>query len=101
MVGWPGSRADNGLGWMDGRLSLINAYTNPISSLLAAASHLRNQVIYSFFSTVSNLVLSIYLVQIWGVVGVIAATVISYAAFVCLPCLIDAELLLKRLRHAV
>lgn len=88
------------ISWMAG-WSMINAYTNPIACLLAAASHLRMQLIYSFFATVSNLLLSIYLVGIWGVAGVIAATVISYAVFVCVPMLIDVEFLLKRLRHAV
>lgn len=88
------------IGWM-ASWSMINALTNPVACLLAAASHLRWQLIYSFFATVSNLALSIYLVDTWGVTGVIAATVISYAAFVCLPILIDAELLLKKLRHAV
>ena len=88
------------IAWMAG-WSMINAYTNPIACLLAAASHLRVQLIYSFLSTVSNLALSIYLVGSWGVVGVIAATVISYAVFVCVPVLIDVEFLLKRLRYAV
>ena len=88
------------IGWM-AAWSMINAYTNPIACLLAAASHLRNQLIYSSLATVSNLVLSIMLIKTWGVVGVIAATVISYGVFVCIPVLIDGELLLKRLRHAV
>lgn len=81
--------------------SMINSYTNPMACLLAAASHLRNQIIYSGFATVSNLVLSIYLVQTWGVEGVIAATVISYAVFVCVPVVFDVERLLVRLEHAV
>lgn len=88
------------IGWMAG-WSMINAYTNPIACLLASASHLRNQLIYSFFAMISNIALSIYLVGIWGVSGVIAATVISYAVFICVPVLIDAELLLKRLQHEV
>lgn len=88
------------IGWM-AAWSLINAFTNPIACLLASASHLRAQIIYSAFSTVCNLVLSIVLVRRWGVEGVIAATVISYAFFVCVPVYVDAERLLKRLRHAV
>ena len=88
------------IGWM-AAWSLINAFTNPIACLLASASHLRAQILYSALSTVSNVVLSILLVQRWGAVGVIAATVISYAVFVCVPVYVDAERLLKRLRHAV
>ena len=80
--------------------SLVNAFTNPIACLLAAASHLRYQIMYSAASTVSNLALSIYLVQHWGVVGVIAATVMSYVVCVCAPVYIDARLLLTRLQTA-
>lgn len=88
------------IAWM-AAWSIINAFTNPIACLLASAAHLRAQIIYSAFSTVSNIALSIYLVQRWGVEGVIAATVISYAFFVCGPVYIDAQRLLGRLRHAV
>lgn len=103
-IGWWGGPAvvpgPGLIGWTAG-WSVINAFTNPMACLLAAASHLRAQLVYSTISTVSNLGLSICLVQLWGVQGVIAATVISYAAFVCVPVLVDAELLLRRLRHAV
>ena len=81
--------------------SMINAQTNPIACLLAAASHLKYQLMYSAVATVSNLALSIILVQRIGLTGVIAGTVISYALFVCGPVLFDAERLLKRLAHAV
>ncbi len=88
------------VGWM-AAWSMINAFTNPIACLLAAASHLKYQIMYSAVSTVSNLLLSIYLVQHWGVEGVIAATVLSYTVFVCIPIFLDAELLLKRLSKSV
>ena len=88
------------IAWM-AAWSLINAFTNPVACLLASAAHLRTQIIYSAFSTVANIVLSIILVQRWGVEGVIAATVISYSFFICVPCYLDAERLLGRLRHAV
>jgi O-antigen/teichoic acid export membrane protein len=81
--------------------SLINAFTNPIACLLASAAHLRAQIVYGALSTASNIVLSIYLVQRWGVEGVIAATVIAYAIFVCGPTYVDSQRLLGRLRHAV
>jgi O-antigen/teichoic acid export membrane protein len=86
--------------WMAG-WSIINAFTNPIACLLAAAAHLRIQMIYSFISTISNITLSLYLVHRWGTQGVIGATVISYAVFVCVPVFIDVEMLLKRLSHEV
>jgi O-antigen/teichoic acid export membrane protein len=79
--------------------SIINGFTNPIACLLAAASHLRYQIIYSAVSSVANIALSLYLVQRWGSVGVIAATVMSYMVFVCGPVYVDARLLLVRLKR--
>lgn len=87
------------IGWM-AAWGVINACTNPVACLLAAAGHLRAQLVYSALATALNLALSIHLVQTWGVEGVIAATVISYAIFVCIPILVDAELLMARLRRA-
>lgn len=88
------------IGWMMA-WSLINAFTNPIACLLAAASRLRAQILYSGIATAFNLALSITLVQRWGVDGVIAATVISYAVIVCVPVYADANSLIRKLSHAV
>jgi O-antigen/teichoic acid export membrane protein len=88
--------------WLMGGWVLILAVANSIACLLAAASHLRYQLIYSAFATLSNLILSILLVERIGPEGVIAATLFSYLVFVCGPTAIDATLLLKRLeRRAV
>jgi O-antigen/teichoic acid export membrane protein len=87
------------IAWM-AAWSVINALTNPVACLLAAASHLRIQLIYGALAAASNIALSIYLVQRWGVYGAIAATVIAYSIFVCGPTLVDAELLIRRLRGA-
>ena len=81
--------------------SMINALCSPIACLLAAASHMRAQVAYSALAATVNIALSVYLVQVWGVSGVIAGTVIAYAVFVCIPAPVDTLLLLRRLRHAV
>lgn len=79
---------------------LINAFTNPIACLLAAASHLGAQMIYSALATCLNIFLSIYLARRWGVEGVIAGTVIAYMVFVCLPIYLDGRYLLQRLEKA-
>ncbi len=76
---------------------IINAATNSMACLLAAASHLRYQLIYTAFATVSNLVLSVILVGRMGPTGVIAATVISYIVFICGPVVVDVNFLVKRL----
>jgi O-antigen/teichoic acid export membrane protein len=84
------------IGWMAG-WSMIYAFANPIACLLAAASHLGAQIKYAAACTLSNLLLSYFLIQSWGVQGVTAATVISYAIFVCIPTYIDTKSLLHRL----
>jgi O-antigen/teichoic acid export membrane protein len=86
--------------WMAG-WSMINALCSPIASLLAAAAHLRAQVVYSAVSAAINIALSIYLVGIWGVTGVIAGTVISYLLFICVPASVDVVLLLRKLGNAL
>jgi O-antigen/teichoic acid export membrane protein len=78
---------------------MINAFTAPIACLLAAAAHLRLQIIYSTLATVSNIILSINLVQTWGITGVIAASVISYTVFICGPLFFVSERLIVRLQH--
>ena len=85
--------------WLMVAWVLIVSFANAIACLLAAASHLRYQLVYSAFSTVSNLALSIFLVTRVGPEGVIAATIISYLVFVCGPTSVDAAMLLKRLGH--
>lgn len=77
--------------------SVVNAFTIPMACLLASAAHLRTQTMYSAVATALNIVLSIILVQRWGVTGVIAGTVVSYVVFICGPLILDAELLLRRL----
>jgi O-antigen/teichoic acid export membrane protein len=78
--------------------SMINALCSPIASLLAAGSQMKAQLIYGAAAMVTNVFLSIYLVKLWGVTGTIAATVMAYAIFVCIPTIVDSELLLRRLR---
>ncbi len=86
--------------WMAG-WSLINAFCSPIACLLAAASHMKAQVVYSAVSAAVNIALSIYLVQHWGVSGAIAATVLAYLVFICAPTAVDVTLLLRRLARAL
>lgn len=77
--------------------SLTISFVGPAGCVLASAAHLKWQTAYSAATTISNLALSIILVQRWGVTGVIAGTSISYLIFSCGPTFFDAELLLRRL----
>lgn len=99
---WAGSAVvpDKSLVYWMAVWAVVNAYTNPIACLFAAAAHLRAQTIYSGIATVSNIALSVLLVQTWGVTGVIAGTVISYLIFICAPMFIDAQFLLKKLERS-
>lgn len=81
--------------------SMIYAFCSPIACLLAAADHMKAQLVYSAVSAAVNIVLSIVLIRSWGVTGVIAGTVISYIIFICFPIAIDALLLLRKLRNAL
>jgi O-antigen/teichoic acid export membrane protein len=85
------------IAWM-AAWSIVNAFATPIACLLAAAAHLRLQMIYGAIAAASNLFLSLTLVKIWGPEGVIAGTVIAYGIFVCIPVFIDSQMLLRRLR---
>lgn len=98
---WAGPVAEpsTSLVWWMAAWSVIDGFTNPIACLLAAAAHLRAQIIYSAIAAACNIAISITLVQTWGVPGVIAGTVVSYAVFICVPTLIDVELLLRKLRR--
>jgi O-antigen/teichoic acid export membrane protein len=103
IVWWAGPAAEPSTElvlWM-AAWSVINAFTSPISCLLASAAHLKAQIVYSGVGTVCNIALSIALVQVWGVTGVIAGTVISYLTCVCIPAYVDSRILLRKLSHAL
>jgi len=81
--------------------SMINALCSPIACLLAAASQMKTQLVYGTAVAITNLFLSIFLIQRWGISGAIAGTVLAYALFNCGPAILDVSLLLKRLTLAV
>lgn len=76
---------------------VINAYAGAVSCLLAAASRLRYQLIYSALASIANLAISIILVQRIGVIGVIGTTVVVYLVMLCGPAWLDVTALLRRL----
>jgi O-antigen/teichoic acid export membrane protein len=77
--------------------SMINALCSPIGCLLAAASQMKTQLVYGTAVAVTNLFLSVFLIQRWGVSGAIAGTVLAYVLFNCGPTILDVSLLIKRL----
>jgi O-antigen/teichoic acid export membrane protein len=86
--------------WMAG-WSLINAFCSPIASVLAAASHMRAQVVYSALAAALNIALSVSLVRTWGPTAVIASTVVSYLFLICIPASVDVFFLMRKLKRAL
>jgi len=90
---WAGSAAvpsPSLLLWM-GVWSLISSAMNSQSIVLASSGRVKVQVIYSAVAAVVNLVLSIFLVQKLGLVGVIMGTVGAYLTCIVLPQFLEVE----------
>jgi O-antigen/teichoic acid export membrane protein len=96
---WAGSEAVPPfalLPWM-GAWSVINCTMTAVSCLLNGSGNTFGQTIYGTLTAIVNVGLSILLVQTYGIVGVIAATVIAYLLFDVGPGLLETMLVLKRL----
>ncbi len=76
--------------WM-GIWSIINGAMISQSCLLASSGRLKGQTIYSAAAAVTNLVLSIVLVQKIGLTGVIIGTVGAYVTCVIVPQSLEVE----------
>jgi len=72
-----------------------------VSCLQSAAGRIKNQMLYAISTAAVNIALSVWWVEPFGITGVIAATVISYAICNNIPALIDVTFLLRRLQHDV
>ncbi len=86
--------------WMAG-WSVTNSLMTAISCLLSASGRIKRQMYYGMSTAVVNIALSVWWVGLFGITGVIAATVIAYALCNNVPAVIDVTFLLRRLRHDV
>jgi len=75
-------------------LMLSNLYVG--SCLLNATGHLRGMTIYGSVTAILNLLLSIWLVQIYGIAGVIAGTVIAFLIANYIPTFLEVRHVLNR-----
>jgi O-antigen/teichoic acid export membrane protein len=66
------------------------------SCLLNATGHLKGMTIYGTITAVLNLSLSIVLAKMYGITGVIAATVIAFAAANYLPTFLEVRSVLRK-----
>jgi O-antigen/teichoic acid export membrane protein len=69
------------------------------SCLLNATGHLKGMTIYGTATAVLNLALSILLAKIYGITGVIAATVIAFAVANYLPTFLEVRSVLRKCAH--
>jgi O-antigen/teichoic acid export membrane protein len=66
------------------------------SCLLNATGHLKGMTIYGTITAVVNLTLSILLAKIYGITGVIAATVIAFGVANYIPTFVEVRSVLRR-----
>jgi O-antigen/teichoic acid export membrane protein len=66
------------------------------SCLLNATGHLKGMTVYGTVTAVLNLTLSILLARIYGITGVIAATVIAFAVANYLPTFLEVRSVLRK-----
>ena len=76
---------DHLLLWLMAFFAFLMAATTHQALLLAAVGRLRLEAVVAVLAAVSNLLLSIYLVQRIGAEGVILATILSFALFMIVP----------------
>lgn len=67
------------------------------SCLLNAIGHLKGMTIYGTITAILNLLLSILLVRIYGIVGVIAGTVFAFAIANYIPTFIEVRSVLRKI----
>jgi O-antigen/teichoic acid export membrane protein len=90
---WAGNAAipSSGLLFCMGIWSLIYGATISQSCVLASAGRLKGQTIYSLAAAVTNLALSIILVQKIGLTGVIVGTIGAYVTCIIVPQSLEVE----------
>jgi O-antigen/teichoic acid export membrane protein len=96
---WAGSSAvppQTVLVWM-GAWSVLLAPANSIICLLNAANKVRWQIWVGLLSAAANIALSVWWARLFGISGVIAATVVSYLAFAAAPVTVAGMKLIRSL----
>lgn len=77
---------------------LIFAPANALACMLDGAGRLRGQMYYGILSAAANIVLSVLLARIYGITGVMAATVVSYMVFAAVPVSLEGLHLVRALQ---
>jgi O-antigen/teichoic acid export membrane protein len=79
--------------WM-GVWGIMLSYLQVVACLLNATGKVTRMSVYGVITAILNVILSIWLVRLYGISGVIAATVIAYTIASCIPILIDVRAVL-------
>ena len=79
--------------WM-GIWNILLAYLHVVSCLLNATGRVTRMAAYAVMTAILNVILSIWLVHVYGISGVIAATVIAYTIVCCAPIIFDVRAVL-------
>lgn len=77
--------------------NLMLAHLYVAGCLLNATGHITGISIYGTVTAILNIVLSIWLVRIYGITGVIAATVMAYLIASYIPTLLETRSVLRKL----
>jgi O-antigen/teichoic acid export membrane protein len=99
---WAGEQATPTMSlliWM-GIWSVINASMSAVGCILSASGRIQGQMIYAMLTAVANIILSVLLIQFFGVAGVMAATVIAYLVFNVVPAICETIVILMRVHRA-
>jgi O-antigen/teichoic acid export membrane protein len=79
--------------WM-GIWNILLAYLHVVSCLLNATGQVTRMAAYAVITAILNVILSIWFVHLYGISGVIAATVIAYTIACCAPIIFDVRAVL-------
>jgi O-antigen/teichoic acid export membrane protein len=80
--------------------NVMLAYLFVMGTVLQATNHMTGIVIYSSVTAALNIVLSVWLVQLFGISGVIAATVIAYVVASLIPVTVETRTILRNLHRS-
>lgn len=82
------------IGWMAG-WSILQSLMNSCACVLNSQGRLRSLIIYASVTAIMNIGLSIWLAPIYGITGVVAASVIAYMIGTLLPVHVDLAVALR------
>lgn len=78
---------------------ILSSSMNSVGCLLNGSGRIKGQSIYGIITAIVSVTLASILVTRYGVVGVVAGTVLAFCLFNCLPASLETAYLLRQLGH--